>query len=175
MRIALVHDWLTRLRGGERVLDALCELYPDAELFTLLHVRGSQPARVERSTIHSSFIQYLPAARRAYRHYLPLFPAAVEMLDLDRFDLVVSTSHCAAKSVIRAGRARHLCYCLTPMRYAWDQLPRVLRCRTDWAGAGTADAAGDGGHGPLGRGHLGTRRSIRRDLAIHRGADREIL
>ncbi len=126
MRIALVHDWLTRMRGGERVLDALCDLYPEAELFTLLHVAGSQSPAIERRKIRSSFIQYLPAAGRLYRHYLPLFPAAIEMLDLDRFDLVVSTSHCAAKSVIRAGRARHLCYCLTPMRYAWDQYPQYF-------------------------------------------------
>jgi glycosyltransferase involved in cell wall biosynthesis len=121
MRIALVHDWLTGMRGGEKVLDALCELYPDAEVFTLLHVSGSLSSTIEGRKIHSSFVQYLPAARRAYRHYLPVFPAAVEMFDLDRFDVVVSTSHCAAKSVVKTGRATHLCYCLTPMRYAWDQ------------------------------------------------------
>jgi glycosyltransferase involved in cell wall biosynthesis len=126
MRIALVHDWLTGMRGGEKVLDALCEIYPDAEIFTLLHVPGSVSPAIERHRIHRSFVQHLPASRRVYRHYLPLFPAAVEMLDLDRFDLVISTSHCAAKSVIKAGRARHLCYCLTPMRYAWDQYPQYF-------------------------------------------------
>ncbi len=126
MRIALIHDWLTGTRGGEKVLDALCEIYPDAEVFTLLQVRGSQSPAIERMPVHRSFIQHLPMARRLYRHYLPLFPAAIEWLDLDRFDLVVSTSHCAAKSVIRTGRARHLCYCLTPMRYAWDQYPEYF-------------------------------------------------
>jgi glycosyltransferase involved in cell wall biosynthesis len=120
-RVALVHDWLTGMRGGERALEVLCERFPDAEIFTLVHVRGSVSPTIERLPIHTSFVQHLPAVRRLYRHYLPLFPAAVERLDLSGFDLVVSLSHCCAKSVIRPASARHLCYCLTPMRYAWDQ------------------------------------------------------
>jgi glycosyltransferase involved in cell wall biosynthesis len=121
MRVALVHDWLTGMRGGEKVLEALCELYPAADLFTLIHVPGSTSATIERRRIVRSPIQWLPAAARRYRQYLPLFPFAVEQFDLDGYDLVISTSHCAAKSVVVPGRARHLCYCLTPMRYAWDQ------------------------------------------------------
>lgn len=121
VRIALVHDWLTGMRGGEKVLEALCELYPHAELFTLLHVPGSISKTIERLPVHSSFIQHMPFARGLYRYYLPLFPLAIEQFDLDRFDLIVSTSHCAAKAVVKTGRARHLCYCFTPMRYAWDQ------------------------------------------------------
>jgi glycosyltransferase involved in cell wall biosynthesis len=120
MRVALVHDWLTGMRGGEKVLDALARQYPDAELFTLLHVPGTVSPAIERLPRHTSFVQHLPGARRWYRHYLPLFPAAIEGFDLDGFDLVISTSHCAAKSVIAPG-GRHLCYCFTPMRYAWDQ------------------------------------------------------
>jgi len=119
--IALVHDWLTGMRGGEKVLEVLCERFPDAELFTLVHIRGSVAPAIERLRTHTSFIQHLPFAKRFYRQYLPLFPIAVEQFDLDRFDLVISTSHCSVKSVVRPGRARHLCYCLTPMRYAWDQ------------------------------------------------------
>jgi len=111
------------MRGGEKVLEVLAELYPDADLFTLVHRRGSVSPTIERLRIRTSFVQRLPFVERYYRHCLPLFPAAVEALDLDGYDLVVSSSHCAAKSVIRAGRARHLCYCLTPMRYAWDQYP----------------------------------------------------
>jgi glycosyltransferase involved in cell wall biosynthesis len=111
------------MRGGEKVLEVLAELYPDADLFTLVHRRGSVSPAIERLRIHTSFVQRLPFVDRYYRHCLPLFPAAVEAFDLDGCDLVVSSSHCAVKSVIRAGRARHLCYCLTPMRYAWDQYP----------------------------------------------------
>jgi glycosyltransferase involved in cell wall biosynthesis len=121
MRVALVHDWLTGMRGGEKVLEALCELYPDADLFTLLHVPGSVSPVIERHRPRTSFVQWLPGATRRYRGYLPLFPIAVEQFDLDDYDLVVSTSHCAAKSVVPTGRARHLCYCHSPMRYAWDQ------------------------------------------------------
>jgi len=121
MHVALVHDWLTGMRGGEKVLEALCELYPSAELFTLLHVRGSVSALIEQRPIHTSFVQRLPMAATKYRWYLPLFPAAIEQFDLDRFDVVISSSHCAAKSVIAKGGARHISYCHSPMRYAWDQ------------------------------------------------------
>jgi hypothetical protein len=121
VKLALVHDWLTGMRGGEKALEVLCERFPDAELFTLVHVPGSVSPAIERRRIHTSFIQNLPAASRYYRHYLPLFPAAVEQFNFDRFDLVLSTSHCAVKSIVTPGHARHICYCLTPMRYAWDQ------------------------------------------------------
>ena len=120
-RIAIVHDWLTGMRGGEKVLDAVCERFPDAALFTIVHVPGTVSPSIERMRPRTSFVQHLPAVKRLYRAYLPLFPAAVEQFDLDGFDVVVSISHCAVKSVIRARGATHLCYCLTPMRYAWDQ------------------------------------------------------
>jgi len=125
-RVALVHDWLTGMRGGEKALEVLCELYPEAEIFALLSVRGSVSAPITRLRTHTSFVQLLPFASRAYRHMLPLFPTAIETFDLDGFDLVISTSHCAAKSVIVPGRARHLCYCFTPMRYAWDQFDQYF-------------------------------------------------
>jgi glycosyltransferase involved in cell wall biosynthesis len=121
MRIALVHDWLTGMRGGEKALEVLCESHPDAELFTLVAAPGTVSPAIARLKRHTSLVQRLPLARRFYRQYLPLFPTAVELFDLDGFDLVVSTSHCAAKSVIVPNRARHICYCFTPMRYAWDQ------------------------------------------------------
>ncbi|OFW38801.1 MAG: hypothetical protein A3J29_13010 [Acidobacteria bacterium RIFCSPLOWO2_12_FULL_67_14b] len=121
MRVALVHDWLTGMRGGEKALEVFCELYPDADLFTLVHIPGTTSPVIEARTVRRSAIQLLPFAGRLYREYLPLFPIAVEQFDLDAYDLVISTSHCAAKSVVVTGRARHLCYCLTPMRYAWDQ------------------------------------------------------
>jgi glycosyltransferase involved in cell wall biosynthesis len=121
VKVALVHDWLTGMRGGEKALEVVCERFPDAELFTLVHVPGSVSPTIERHRPHTSFVQRLPLVKRYYRHYLPLFPTAIEQFDLDRFDLVVSLSHCCAKSIVRPGHARHVCYCLTPMRYAWDQ------------------------------------------------------
>jgi len=121
MRTALVHDWLTGMRGGERVLEALCGLYPDADLFTLVHRRGAVSPAIERHRITTSFIQRLPMGVRRYRQYLPLFPLAVERFDLAPYDLVISSSHCAAKAAIAPPRARHICYCHSPMRYAWDQ------------------------------------------------------
>ena len=121
MRVALVHDWLTGMRGGERVLEVLCELFPAADLFTLVHVPGSVSATIERHGPRTSFIQRLPLASRLYRYYLPLFPRAVERFRFDGYDLVISSSHCAVKSVVTRAPTRHLCYCHTPMRYAWDQ------------------------------------------------------
>jgi glycosyltransferase involved in cell wall biosynthesis len=121
VQVALVHDWLTGMRGGEKVLEVLCELHPEADIFTLLHNRGSVSPAIERHHIETSFVQWLPFARSKYRSYLPLFPIAIEQFDLDRYDLVISSSHCAAKSAVPPGRARHISYCHSPMRYAWDQ------------------------------------------------------
>jgi len=119
--VALVHDWLTGMRGGEKVLEAIAELYPDATIHTLLHVKGSVSEALERHPQRHSFVQWLPSSARHYRQYLPLFPTAIEQFDFDPYDLVISTSHCAAKSVVVPGRATHVCYCHSPMRYAWDQ------------------------------------------------------
>lgn len=121
MRVAIVHDWLTGMRGGEKALEQLCVIFPTAEIFTLVHIKGTVSAALEAHPIHTAFTQRLPFIAAAYRHYLPLFPAAIERLDLRGFDLVVSCSHCVAKSVIVPAGIRHICYCLTPMRYAWDQ------------------------------------------------------
>ena len=121
MKLALVHDWLTGMRGGEKVLEVLCERFPDAELFTLVHRRGSVSPTIERLTTHTSLVQRLPFVHRYYRLCLPLFPTAIEQFSFDRFDCVVSVSHCAAKSIVHPATVPHLCYCLTPMRYAWDQ------------------------------------------------------
>ena len=121
LRVALVHDWLNGMRGGEKVLEALCERYRDADVFTLFYVPGSVSDTIARHRIITSGLQKLPFTRRHYRRYLPLYPAAIEQFDLDAYGLVISSSHCAAKAVIAPGRARHLCYCHSPMRYAWDQ------------------------------------------------------
>ncbi len=123
MKVAVVHDWLTGMRGGEKVLEAIFEVFPSADLFTLVQVPGTTSPAIERRRVIRSPLQLLPGVARLYRQYLPLFPFAIEQFDLDDYDLVVSSSHCAAKSVVVPGRARHLCYCHTPMRYAWDQFP----------------------------------------------------
>src|SRR5207253_3636734 len=119
VRVALVHDWLTGLRGGERVLEQLCLLYPAADIFTLVYMPGTCGEFIERHRIRTSFLDRLP--KRAYRHYLPLFPLAIESLDLDGYDLVVSTSHAVAKGCRPAKGAVHVAYIHTPMRYVWDQ------------------------------------------------------
>jgi glycosyltransferase involved in cell wall biosynthesis len=119
VRVALVHDWLTGLRGGERVLEQLCLLYPDADIFTLVHVPGSTGEIIEGHRIFTSFLDRLP--RRVYRRYLPLFPLAIESFDLSAYDLVVSTSHSVAKGCRPGPHAVHVAYIHTPMRYVWDQ------------------------------------------------------
>ena len=120
VRVALVHDWLTGMRGGERCLEVFAELFPTADLFTLLHVPGSVARVIERRRITTSFIQRLPAAATRYRQYLPLFPAAIARFDLRGYDLVLSSSHCVAKGVRVGPGALHVSYCYTPMRYVWD-------------------------------------------------------
>jgi glycosyltransferase involved in cell wall biosynthesis len=119
-RVALVHDWLTGMRGGERCLEVLCELFPAAPVFTLLHVPGSVSSTIENRRIVTSFVQRLPDAARRYRQYLPLFPAAVRHLDVRGHDLIISLSHCVAKGVRVPPGCLHLSYCFTPMRYVWD-------------------------------------------------------
>jgi len=121
MKVALVHDWLTGMRGGEKVLEVFCELFPDAKLFTLLREPDTLSEQIESMDIRTSFIQKLPGKRDYYRHYLPLFPLAIEQFCLNEFDLVISSSHCVAKGVLVAPEACHICYCHTPMRYIWDQ------------------------------------------------------
>src|SRR5881628_1689913 len=120
VRVALVHDWLTGMRGGERCLEVFAELFPAADLFTLLHVPGSVAPVIERRRITTSFIERLPAAATRYRQYLPLFPAAIARFDLRGYDLVLSSSHCVAKGVRVGPGTLHVSYCYTPMRYVWD-------------------------------------------------------
>ncbi len=121
MATALIHDWLTGMRGGEMVLEAIAGLVPEAPIYTLLHVPGSVSPALEAHPIRTSFVQHAPGVKKHYPRYLPLFPSAIEDFDLAGFDTVVSSSHCVAKGVIPAPGAFHLCYCHSPMRYAWDQ------------------------------------------------------
>ena len=120
MQTALVHDWLTGSRGGERCLEALLPLFPDAPVYTLLHHPGSVRPEIEARRICTSPLQNWPVPRQRYRWLLPFFPWAAARLDLRGFDLIVSVSHCAAKGVLPPRGSIHISYCLTPMRYAWD-------------------------------------------------------
>jgi len=120
MKVALVHDWLTGMRGGERCLEVLCELFPDADLYTLVHDPGKVSPAIERRRIRTSFINRLPRAKEYYRYYLPLFPSAIERFDFSPYDLIISSSHCVAKGAKRPVGALHISYTYTPMRYAWD-------------------------------------------------------
>ncbi|MCS7231966.1 MAG: glycosyltransferase family 4 protein, partial [Elusimicrobiota bacterium] len=120
MKVALVHDWLTGMRGGEKVLEALCELFPNADLYTLVHIKGSVSEIIENRKIYTSFIQKLPDVEKNYRYYLPLMPSAISQFDLSSYDLVISSSHCVAKGVKVGENTIHICYCHTPMRYIWD-------------------------------------------------------
>lgn len=121
MNVALVHDWLTGMRGGEKCLEVLCELFPEAPIYTLLHNKGAMSPIIESKKIITSFIDVLPKKETKYRSYLPLFPTAIEQFDFSEFDLVVSTSHAVAKGAKVGKNALHICYCHTPMRYVWDQ------------------------------------------------------
>ena len=119
-RVAVIHDWLTGMRGGEAVLEGILDVVPQAEIFTLFHFPGSVSAKIESHAIHTSDIQNLARRVSDYRRLLPLFPRAARKWDLSRFDLIVSSSHCVAKGVDAKGKP-HLCYCHTPMRYIWDR------------------------------------------------------
>jgi len=129
-KVALVHDWLTGMRGGEKVLAHIAGLFPRAPIYTLFHFRGSVSPELESHPIITSFLQDYPGVRRHYRRLLPLFPAAIEDFDFTSYDLIISSSHCVAKGAQPRPGAFHLCYCHTPMRYAWDQEQAYFPKRT---------------------------------------------
>ena len=119
LKVAFSHDWLNGMRGGEKCLEALAEIYPDAELFTLFLDRRRISTALLKHTIHVSSLQNVPGVLSAYRYCLPFFPAAIRSFGTPKADLVISTSHCVAKGLRKGPGAKHLCYCFTPMRYAW--------------------------------------------------------
>jgi glycosyltransferase involved in cell wall biosynthesis len=126
MRAAIVHYWLLDMRGGEKVLEALCRLLPDADIFTLFYEPESVSPVIRSHRITPSFLQPL---RRHHRSLLPLMPMALENFDLRGYDLIVSSESGPAKGVIAPSTARHVCYCHTPMRYLWELYPAY---RSEW-------------------------------------------
>jgi len=125
-KMAFICDWLTAMRGGERCLEAICEVYPDADIFTLVHFPGSVSETIESHRIYTSHIQRLPGDIKNFRRYLPLFPYAIKQFDLSSYDFILSFSHCAAKGVKVPEGVPHICYCHTPMRYAWHMRDEYL-------------------------------------------------
>jgi len=119
MKIALIHDWLVGMRGGEKCLEVFCELYPEADLYTLVYAPESISATIRRMNVRTSWLNRLPSAQMHFRYLLPLFPHAIEQFDLGAYDLILSSSHCVAKGVF-PHRALHLAYTHTPLRYVWD-------------------------------------------------------
>lgn len=120
MKVALVHDWLNGMRGGEKCLECFCELFPQADLYTLIHTPGKCSPTIEAMRIFTSFIDRIPGKDRYYRHLLPLFPVAIERFILKDYDLVLSSSHCVAKGIIPGPDTLHVSYVHSPMRYVWD-------------------------------------------------------
>jgi len=128
MRVAIIHDWLTVYAGAEKVLSQMLLLYPQAEVFTLVDfLPAADRGFLASHKVHTSFIQRLPRARSSYRSYLPLMPLAIEQFDLGAFDLVLSSSHAVAKGVLTGPDQLHICYCHSPIRYAWDLQGQYLR------------------------------------------------
>ncbi|MBN1355178.1 glycosyltransferase [bacterium] len=136
MKVAIVHDWLTGMRGGERVLEIFCRLFPDADIYTLFYFPEKISGQIKKHTVIPSRLQHVPGIRKHYRMLLPLFPSAVESFDLTGYDLVISSSHAVAKGAMGGDGSVSVCYCHTPMRYIWamfdtyfgrNQSPRLLR------------------------------------------------
>lgn len=120
MKVAVVHDWIVNIGGAEKVLKAILEIFPEADIYTLVYLKNTVKRLGIESKIYASFINGLPFAKGNYSYYLPLMPLAVEQFDLSKYDLVISSSHCVAKGVLTKSYQTHVCYCHTPMRYIWD-------------------------------------------------------
>ncbi len=119
-KIALVHYWLTGMRGGEKVVQSICNIFPDIDIFTLVYDKEKISDIINNHRITTSFIQKLPFAKRKYQNYLPFMPVAVEQFDLSDYDLVISSESGIAKGVLTRPETCHICYCHSPMRYLWN-------------------------------------------------------
>ena len=128
MKVAIIHDWLITYAGAERALEQIIEIYPDCDLFSIIDYLPSNQRRfIKNKKVETSFIQKLPFAKKHYRKYLSLMPLAIEQFDLSKYDLIISSSHAVAKGVITGPDQLHICYCYTPIRYAWDLQHQYLK------------------------------------------------
>ena len=133
MRVVLLHDWLTGFRGGERVLEVFCEMFPDAPIYTLIHKKGSVPPSIENRKIVTSYLNNIPGIHKHYRKFLPLFPhAAASMHITEQADLILSSSHCVIKGVQKPLGAKHISYVHSPMRYLYDQFDNYFGPGAPW-------------------------------------------
>src|SRR3954464_13706715 len=130
-RVALVHDFLLDLRGAERVFLEMCEIWPEADLFTAVYDEDGTEGRFAHRTVNTSFLQRLKPTARTFRALLPLYPAAIESFDLSSYDLVLSSSSAWAHAVICDEHTAHICYCHNPFRYAWNDREHTLQGRRD--------------------------------------------
>lgn len=122
-RVAIIYHWLVKMRGGERVLERMLDIFPDADIYTHVYCPKQVSPRIRDRDVHTTFIDRLPLADRLYKKYLPLMPRALEELDLRGYDLVISNETGPTKGVIPAPDALHVCYTHSPMRYLWDHYP----------------------------------------------------
>jgi hypothetical protein len=128
MKVALIQDWLTVIGGSEYVFKEIASLYPHADIYTLVaRDETIKSLGLEGHKVTTSFIQKLPFAKTRYRNYLPLFPLAIEQFDLSSYDLIISSSHAVAKGVMTHSGQVHVCYCHSPMRYAWDLYHQYIK------------------------------------------------
>ncbi|MDR0452831.1 MAG: glycosyltransferase, partial [Treponema sp.] len=127
MKVAIVHYWLVNMRGGEKMLEALLELYPEADIYTHVYDPASVSDLINSHTIYTSYIQKLPLAKKLYQKYMPLMPGALKEFDLGAYDLVISSEAGPAKGVVPGPDAYHICYCHSPMRYIWDMYHEYFR------------------------------------------------
>jgi len=126
-KIALVHYWLTGMRGGEKVVQSICNLYPDMDIFTLVYDEAKIVESIKKHSINTSFIQKLPLGKKKYKIYLPFMPVAIEQFDLSGYDIVISSESGIAKGVLTKPETCHICYCHTPMRYLWNMYFEYLK------------------------------------------------
>ena len=127
-KVAIVHDWLPLLGGAEKVLEQLLRIYPDADIFTLFDFLDHDKVPFLRDVrVTTSALQRFPFVKKYYRHLLPFFPYAIEQFDLSDYDLIISSSSAVAKGVVTSPHQLHVCYCHSPMRYAWDLQEQYLR------------------------------------------------
>ncbi|MCH7827874.1 MAG: glycosyltransferase, partial [Bacteroidetes bacterium] len=129
MKKAIVHDWFAGYSGSERVVESFTNIFPDVPVHVLFNLLTKEEQNIvtKNSEVITSFIQKLPGIKNNHRKYLPLFPYAVEQFDLSNYDLILSSSHAVAKGVLTNSNQLHICYCHTPMRYAWDLTHQYLR------------------------------------------------
>ena len=126
-KVAIVHYWLDSYRGGERVVEALCEHFPQADVYTHIYKPENLPSTITRHRVFTSFISKLPFAKKCYRHYLLLMPLALWLLNLKKYDLIISSESGPAKGIRKRKDALHICYCHSPMRYIWDMREEYVK------------------------------------------------